>query len=103
MRRKWEKVKEKVLGKNYDLSVVSASSALMKKLNETYRKKKGGANVLSFPLSKTMGEIFINKNLKIKNQNYLFIHSLLHLKGMKHGTKMTREEKKLWRAISSQA
>jgi probable rRNA maturation factor len=93
----WKKIKDRVLGKDYDLSAVSASDALMKKLNKTYRKKKGSANVLSFPLSKKMGEIFINKNAKQKK--LLFIHSLLHLKGLKHGKIMEREEKKLWREM----
>lgn len=100
MRKKWEEVKNRVLGKNFDLSVVFANDAVMKKLNEVYRKKKGPTDVLSFPLSKTMGEIFINK--KATRPDYLFIHSLLHLKGFEHGKKMELEEKKIWRAISSQ-
>lgn len=92
MRRKWKEIKERVLGKNFDLSVVIANDALMKKLNETYRKKKGPTDVLSFSLSPTMGEIFINK--KAARPDYLFIHSLLHLKGLRHGKKMETEEKK---------
>jgi ssRNA-specific RNase YbeY (16S rRNA maturation enzyme) len=100
MRKKWERIKNQVLGKKFDLSVVFASNAMMKKLNETYRKKKGATNVLSFPLSKTMGEIFINK--KANRPDYLFIHSLLHLKGLEHGRRMDDEEKKIWHAISSQ-
>lgn len=99
MRRKWEKIKNKVLGKKFDLSVVLADRAMMKKLNETYRKKKGATDVLSFPLSKTMGEIFISK--KAAQKDYLFIHSLLHLKGLRHGKIMEKEEKKLWPGISS--
>ncbi len=90
MKRRWKKIKNEVLGKEYDLSIVFADNALMKKLNKTYRKKAESANVLSFPLSKTMGEIMINKNLKIKNQNYidyLFLHSVLHLRGFRHGKK----------------
>ena len=101
MERKWQKIKNQVLGKKFDLSVVLAEDSLMKKLNEKYRKKTGTTNVLSFPLSKTAGEIFINK--KAVRPNYLFIHSLLHLKGFRHGKKMEAEEKKLWREISSQA
>ncbi len=97
MKRKWEEIKKKVLGKDFDLSVVMANDAMMKKLNETYRKKKGATDVLSFSLSKNMGEIFINK--KAKNPDYLFLHSLLHLKGLNHGKKMEKEEKKIWRAI----
>ena len=101
MRKKWEKIKNQVLGKKFDLSVVVADSRMMKKLNENYRRKKCPANVLSFSLSKNMGEIFINK--KADRKDFLFIHSLLHLKGLKHGKIMEREEQKIWRAISSQA
>lgn len=102
MKRKWKKIKNEVLGKEYDLSIVFAGNALMKKLNKTYRKKPEAANVLSFPLSRKEGEIFINKKLAKQKDyiDYLFIHSLLHLKGFKHGKKMEKEEKKIWRAIS---
>ena len=99
MRKRWEEIKNLVLGKKFDLSVVLAGGAMMKKLNETYRKKKGPTDVLSFSLSPTMGEIFINK--KASRKDFLFIHSLLHLKGLKHGKIMEKEEQKLWRAISS--
>ena len=100
MKKRWKEIKNCVLGEKYDLSVVMASEAMMKKLNETYRKKEGPTDVLSFSLSPTMGEIFINK--KATQKDYLFIHSLLHLKGLEHGRKMDDKEKKLWRAISSQ-
>lgn len=100
MKKRWKEIKNRVLGEKYDLSMVMADEAMMKKLNETYRKKKGPTDVLSFPLSKTMGEIFISK--KATQKDYLFIHSLLHLKGLKHGKIMEKEEQKIWRAISSQ-
>jgi len=100
MRKKWVEIKNQVLGKKFDLSVVMADANLMKKLNEIYRKKEGPTDVLSFSLSPTMGEIFISK--KATQKDYLFIHSLLHLKGLKHGKIMEKEEQKLWRAISSQ-
>lgn len=96
MKAKWKKIKDCVLGKKFDLSVVFATNGLMKKLNEKYRKKTGAANILSFPLSKTAGEIFINKKFKDKKYaDYLFTHSLLHLKGFKHGKAMENEEAKL--------
>ena len=106
MDNRWKKIKEEVLGKDYDLSVVEADDALMKKLNARYRKKAKTTDVLSFPLSKTEGEIFINLPLAKKEANeagveekdyadYLFVHSLLHLKGYVHGEKMRKEEEKL--------
>lgn len=102
MKKGWQKIKNQVLGKEYDLSIVFADNALMKELNKTYRKKAEPANVLSFALSKKEGEVFINKKFE-KQKDYadsLFIHSLLHLKGLRHGKKMGVEEKKIWRAIS---
>lgn len=93
MKKKWGEIKNRVLGKKFDLSIVMANDNLMKKLNEIYRKKRETTDVLSFPLSKTMGEIFINK--KAVRQDYLFIHSLLHLRGLRHGKKMEAEEKEL--------
>ncbi len=60
----WKKIKEKVLGEKYELSLVLAGNALMKKLNIKYRKQNKSASVLSFPLSKKDGEIFINLSQK---------------------------------------
>ena len=68
-----------------------------------YRNKKGPTNVLSFSLEKNDGEIFIDlekvkkesKDLKTGYKKIfitLFIHSLLHLKGFDHGSKMEAQE-----------
>ena len=97
MRGRWLKIKNKILGEKYDLSVAFADNLIMKKLNRKYRKKLYSANVLSFPLSKNEGEILINKKYA-NNKNYadsLFVHSLLHLRGYKHGVKMELEERKI--------
>ncbi len=91
----WEKIKEKVLGKKYELSLVLTGDGLMKKLNKIYRKKNLPASVLSFPLSKIEGEIFINLSQKKHSPLFLFIHALLHLKGLKHSAKMKEQERKL--------
>lgn len=91
----FRKIKEKVLSKKYELSLVFASNALMKKLNNRYRRKNQPAAVLSFPLSANQGEIFINISQKIHSPLYLFIHALLHLKGFKHSAKMEVQENKL--------
>ena len=94
MNKSWLKVKNQVLGKKYDLSFSYAGSDEMMRLNKLYRKKDYSANVLSFPLSGNEGEILINKKYQ-KNGGlsfYLFIHSLLHLSGLKHGKKMDEKE-----------
>jgi probable rRNA maturation factor len=106
MRSGWEKMKEHILGKKFSLSVVYADDKLIKKLNKKYRKINKATNVLSFPLSKNEGEIFINiplakkeaKKSKISEKkyiDYLFIHSLLHLSGYRHGKKMQEKEKQI--------
>jgi len=77
------KIKDKILGKPYDLSLVLCGDALTQKLNKRYRKKNKPTNVLSFPLSKNEGEIFLNlplikkesKKFKINIQPYgIFIY-----------------------------
>jgi probable rRNA maturation factor len=66
-----------------------------KNLNQTFRKKNYSANVLSFPIDKNFGEIFINfpstkkecKKFDRKTENFidfLFVHGLAHLKGDDH-------------------
>src|SRR3990167_5378075 len=94
--KNFEKIKNKVLGSDYELSLVFASDTLTRRLNRAYRGIDKPTNVLAFPLSKTSGEIFINRaRAKPFSVNYLFIHGLLHLKGMEHGDTMERAEKKL--------
>ncbi|MEX0919489.1 MAG: rRNA maturation RNase YbeY [Parcubacteria group bacterium] len=102
----YELIKDEVVGKGYNLSLVFCSTRLSQRLNTTYRDKNKPTNVLSFPLDNDSGEIFINlttakKEVKkfdmkfTKFVTYLFIHGLLHLKGMEHGDTMERAEKKL--------
>ncbi|MDP2641728.1 MAG: rRNA maturation RNase YbeY [bacterium] len=94
--KNFKKIKNKVLGKKYELSLVFAADPLMRRLNRAYRGIDKPTNVLAFPLSRTCGEIFINPSrAKPFSVEYLFIHGLLHLKGMKHGDIMERAEKKL--------
>lgn len=94
------KIKEAVLGKRYDLSVAFLSPKQMREaMTFRYGKKtkdKETSNVLSFPLSKHSGEILICKSAaKPYTVEFLFIHALLHLKGLKHGATMDREEDRL--------
>ena len=99
-------LKQAALGKDYELSLVFIGDRRSARLNMTYRQKSNPTNVLSFPISKKSGEIFINLRLaKIQAKKfnrtfskfvgYLFIHGLFHLKGMEHGAKMESAEKKL--------
>ena len=91
------------MGKDYDLSVAYPSPAAMrramkyKKVSaEKLKGKNKVSNVLAFPLSKTSGEILICKEAAAPfTPAYLLIHGLLHLKGLKHGATMEREERRL--------
>jgi len=101
----FRRMKEAVLGKNYDLSVVFVGNKRSQNLNRTYRGKDKPTDILSFEISKNAGEIFINpyaakkksKEFERNEKNFLeflFIHGLCHLKGMDHGRIMDREEEK---------
>jgi len=104
-------IKEAVLGKKYSVSIVLCGNALSRRLNRSYRGKDKSTNVLSFPYSKNDGEIFLDLPLikreakKIgttfqKHLQYLLIHGFLHLKGMEHGGRMDRAEKKFRKQFS---
>jgi probable rRNA maturation factor len=101
-------MKEKILGKKYSLSLVLIGDAKSRTLNRTYREKDYPTNVLSFPLSKETGEIYLTvPRIKIEAKQfemneiefagYLFIHGLLHLKGYGHGVTMNQLESKYTR------
>ena len=100
------KIKNAVLGKNYSLSLVFIGETKSKKLNFSYRGINKPTNVLSFPIEKKVGEIFITPKV-VRQQTkefgkkfpnlvaFFFFHGLLHLKGMEHGSTMERAETKL--------
>jgi len=107
----FERMKNEILGAHYELSLVFAGNARMRSLNKTYRKKTYSPNTLSFPLSNTSGEIFINTNripLEAKHYGlsergyyaFLFIHGLLHLKGLEHGATMEKKEQDMLQRFS---
>lgn len=92
-------MKDAILGKDYELSLVIVGKKKIKELNKQYRDKNEPTDILSFPISEDLGEIYINPEMtKIEakkfGRNYenfigfLFIHGLTHLKGMDHGSTM---------------
>ena len=98
-------IKDSILGKKYELSLVFGGDQKSRKLNWQFRKKTYIPNVLSFPIDENIGEIFINikksksesKNFEMSEKNYikfLFIHGCLHLKGYDHGEEMEKLEDK---------
>lgn len=100
------KMKDAALGADYSLSLVFIGNLKSRQLNKAYRDKDKPTNILSFPLDKNTGEIFINLNIAKKEASkfernftnfvaFLFIHGLMHLKGMEHGSTMDKAETKL--------
>lgn len=99
----YTKLKDDILGKEYDLSIAYVSSAKSREINKKYRKKDRPTNVLSFALRKDAGEILLCRDV-IKAEakkrgktvahwtGFLVIHGMLHLKGMKHSARMERRE-----------
>ena len=114
--KKIENIKNDILGKKYSLSIAFVTEEKSREINKKYRRKDKATNVLSFALGKNWGELVLCKAVikkearlrlsasdgqakKIKDvyQDYLgflVIHGMLHLKGMRHGKKMEKLEKK---------
>ncbi len=99
-------IKSAVLGEKYNLSLVFAGDTRTRTLNTKYRGKTYIPNVLSFPIDKENGEIFLNlkqarREHRAREESYeyfvalLVIHGLLHLKGMAHGSTMESKEQRL--------
>lgn len=100
----FEKIADNTLGRRYSLSLVLCGDTLSRRLNRAYRKKGYPANVLSFPLSKNEGEIFLNVRKAVREAKvlgisarqriaHLFVHGCLHLRGRRHGVEMEKLER----------
>lgn len=107
----YETIKDAILGKKYEVSLTFIGETRARSLNITYRSKTYVPNVLSFPLDETHGDIFICSavakkeaakfNLSIDGYTaYLFIHGLLHLKGLDHGDTMDKLEQRYLKKFS---
>ncbi|MBL1434316.1 rRNA maturation RNase YbeY [Candidatus Wolfebacteria bacterium] len=107
----YKQIKTDVLGKDFDLSLVFVGDMLSTRLNVERRGKGYTPNVLTFPLTESSGEMFINlREAKREAKKYsisyttwtlqLFIHGLLHLEGMSHGDTMEKKEQKLVKKYS---
>jgi probable rRNA maturation factor len=107
----FEDLKTTILGKKYELSMVFIGDIESQKLNSAYRQKNYPTNILSFPLSETSGEIFINlKKVRVDaplfEKNYsefllqIVIHGMVHLRGLDHGLEMDKLEAKYWKKFN---
>ncbi|MGC9605567.1 MAG: rRNA maturation RNase YbeY [Minisyncoccia bacterium] len=109
-RARFRAIKDSVLGSDYRLDLAFIGSGDIRKLNLTYRNKDEATDVLSFPISRTEGEICISptearKEARRFGRSYenfvalLFIHGCVHLKGYAHGATMERMEARIRRAF----
>lgn len=100
-----------ILPSTYTLSVVLIGDTRARTLNTTYRNKHTASNVLSFPLSDTAGEVYINLACVRReahryeltphgHASFLLIHACLHLVGYDHGSRMEGAEKKYLKKFS---
>ena len=97
---------KELLPTQYELSIVGVGAVRATNLNKQYRNKAYAPDVLSFPLSNTTGEICMHVDAIYKDAQtynvpkkeyitFLYIHSILHLKGYTHGKNMENEEHRL--------
>ena len=109
----YEKMARAILGPTYELSLVVCGDKLAQRMNIEHRKKSYFPNVLSFPLTKHEGEIFLNvRKAEREARQYgisarerlalLFVHGCYHLKGLQHGRTMESKERGILRAFSFQ-
>ena len=106
----YEKIARAILGDSYELSLVICGDTLAQRMNKEYRKKTYKPNVLSFPIATHEGEIFLNARTAAREARTrglstrtwtacLFVHGCFHLKGLRHGRIMERQEERTARAF----
>lgn len=94
-----------ILPKSYELSLVIVGEQRARTVNQTARGKDYVPDVLSFPLTSRMGEIYLclpkayadapqYSHTPVGHTGFLLIHGLLHLKGYEHGATMERAERR---------
>lgn len=96
-------IADTILGSDYELSVAFVGATRARALNRQTRGKAYIPNVLAFPLTEQVGEIYLcptaaNREAKHFSLSprgyltYLFIHGCLHLRGYEHGPAMEQRE-----------
>ncbi len=106
----YKQIKDRILGPEYELSVVFIGRERSRALNRDWRGKDQPATVLSFPLTDCSGELHLcpaaadRRAAKYRRSPekfylFLFIHGCFHLIGMEHGGRMEANEKRVRQAF----
>ncbi len=101
----FETIKNDILGEKYQLSLALIGEKRARAINRQSRQKEYAPNVLSFPLTKNSGEVYLTPAVAKREAKkfdhaerehlvFLYIHGLLHLQGYDHGPKMESLEQK---------
>jgi rRNA maturation RNase YbeY len=96
------KIKNEILGKDFELTLIYTSKEKNLDLNKKYRLKDYIPNILTFQLSENEGEIYISRGIAYTQYKefdmpytkyliLLMVHGCLHLKGLVHETKKDLE------------
>ncbi len=102
-------IKNSILGNSYSLTIFFTDEKISEELHVKFKHKPGPANILSFPYSTELGEIYLHwPTVKQKATEfehspkehlvYLVIHGCLHLLGYTHGAQMDSLER-YWMSI----
>jgi probable rRNA maturation factor len=98
-------IKDAILGKRYQLSLTFVGQARARSLNQRSRSRSYVPDVLSYPLTQSVGEIYLcphdlapkarERSLSVSEYVlFLFVHGCLHLKGYEHSDAMDKLEQK---------
>lgn len=104
------RTKDTILKKKYELSITCVGTAAMQAINKKHRDLSKPTDILSFPIDKTIGEIYlcfdmIEQKAKLFNMSlreytdYLLVHGMVHLLGYDHGEEMDKLEKRFTKRL----
>ncbi len=106
------KLRDAILGADYELGIAVVTEKESRALNNQFRHKDHATTILSFSYTKKSGDLVVHiPSMRTQAPDfdmtypkfcrYLFIHGMLHLKGMEHSSTMEKEEQKFLKKFGS--